>query len=118
MRKPTICVPTRSDPNRAVQSQKMVRGLIFWIKKVEELYYPCSENKGADQISFAVTAKLVCAFVFAYANCRFSHAAAKIKQVCVSLRYSTASSQSVRNRALRFAANRKIAWRDKANLLY
>ena len=29
-------------------------------------------------ISFAVTAKLICAFVFAYADCWFSHAAAQI----------------------------------------
>ena len=29
-------------------------------------------------ISFAVTAKLICAFVFAYANCWFSHAVAQI----------------------------------------
>ena len=29
-------------------------------------------------ISFAVTAKLICVFVFAYANCWFSHAKAKI----------------------------------------
>ena len=28
--------------------------------------------------SFAVTAKLMCAFVFAYADCWFSHAAAHI----------------------------------------
>ena len=26
------------------------RGLKFRIKKVEGLYYPCSENKGADQL--------------------------------------------------------------------
>ena len=32
------------------------------------------------QISFAVTAKLVCAFVFAYANCWFSYAAAQISK--------------------------------------
>ena len=50
MRKPTIWVPTRSDTNRAVQSQKMVRGWKFWFKKVEELYYQYSENKGADQL--------------------------------------------------------------------
>ena len=31
MRKPTIWVPTRSDTNRAVQSQKMDRGWKFWI---------------------------------------------------------------------------------------
>ena len=34
MRKPTIWVSTRSDPNRAVQSQEMVIGWIFW--KIEE----------------------------------------------------------------------------------
>ena len=50
MRKPTIWVPTRSDTNRPVQSQKLVRGWKFWTYKVEELYYPCSENKGADQL--------------------------------------------------------------------
>ena len=75
VRKSTIWVPTRSDTNRAVQSQNMVKGWKFWISKVEELYYPCSENKGADQPR-AVTAKLICAFVFAYADCWFSHAAA------------------------------------------
>ena len=50
MRKPTIWVPIRCDKNRAVQSLQMVRGWKVWIKKVEELYYPCSENKGADQL--------------------------------------------------------------------
>ena len=50
MRKPTIWVPTRFDTNRAVQSQKMGRGWKFWIWKVEELYYLCSENKGDDQL--------------------------------------------------------------------
>ena len=29
-------------------------------------------------ISLAVTAKLICAFVFAYADCWFSHAAAQL----------------------------------------
>ena len=38
---------------------------------VEELYYLCSETKAL--ISFAVTAKLICVFVFAYAKCLFSH---------------------------------------------
>ena len=50
MRKPMFWFPTRSDTNRAVQLQKMARGLKFGIKKVEELYYLCSENKGADQL--------------------------------------------------------------------
>ena len=39
-----------SDTNRAVQPQKMAGGLKFRIKKVEGLYYLCSENKGADQL--------------------------------------------------------------------
>ena len=42
--------PTRSDTNRAVQSLNMARGLKFRIQKVEGLYYPCTENKGADQL--------------------------------------------------------------------
>ena len=50
MRKQTFWFPTWSDTNRAVQSQKMDRGLKFRIKKVERLYYLCSENKGADQL--------------------------------------------------------------------
>ena len=28
----------------------MARGLKFRIKEVEGMYYPCSENKGADQL--------------------------------------------------------------------
>ena len=50
MGKPTMWFPNRSDTNRAVQAQKMARDGKFWIWKVEELYYPCSENKGADQL--------------------------------------------------------------------
>ena len=51
-RKPTFLFPTRSDTNRAVQRKKMDRALKFRIKKVEGFYYmyPCSENKGADQL--------------------------------------------------------------------
>ena len=41
---------TRSDINRPVQSQKMVRSLKFWIKEEEKLYYQSGENKGADQL--------------------------------------------------------------------
>ena len=50
MRKPTFWFPTWSDTNQAVHIQKMARGLKFRIKKVEGLYYLCSENKGADQL--------------------------------------------------------------------
>ena len=41
---------TRSDTNQTVQPQKMSRPLKFWIKEVEVLFYPSSENKGADQL--------------------------------------------------------------------
>ena len=50
MRKPTFWFPTWSNTNRAVQLQKMARGLKFRIQKVEGSYYQCSENKGADQL--------------------------------------------------------------------
>ena len=42
--------PNRSDTNRPVQAQKRARSLKFWIEVEEELYYPSSENKGADQL--------------------------------------------------------------------
>ena len=40
-----------SDTNRAIQPQKMARGLKFWIKKVEGLYYVAktSSPKGNDR---------------------------------------------------------------------
>ena len=42
--------PNWSDTNQAVQSQKTVRSMKFRIYEVEGFYYPCSENKGADQL--------------------------------------------------------------------
>ena len=50
MGKRTVWFPNRSNTNRALQAQKQARSLKFWIYKVEELHYPCSENKGADQL--------------------------------------------------------------------
>ena len=64
--------PNRSDTNRPVQAQKQARSLKFRIYEEEEVCYPCSENKGADQLrGYRV-------FVFAYADCWFSHEAAHI----------------------------------------
>ena len=40
----------RYDINQPVQAQDQARSLKFWIQEEEELYYPCSENKGADQL--------------------------------------------------------------------
>ena len=51
--KPALWFLIRSDTNRAVELQKMVRGLKFRIKKVDGLRYLCSENKGADQLHTA-----------------------------------------------------------------
>ena len=42
--------PNRSDTNQAVQAQKMARDWKFRIKEEDKVYYPCSENKGADQL--------------------------------------------------------------------
>ena len=42
--------PPRSDTKRAVRQQKIDRGLKFWIKEEDGLYYLCSENKVADQL--------------------------------------------------------------------
>ena len=66
MRKPKR-FPNQFCTNRAVQAQKMARG-----RKVEELYYTCSKNKGADQL------RSYCAFVFMYAKCWFSHDVAQM----------------------------------------
>ena len=50
MRKSVFVFSTRSDTNWAVQPQKMARSLKFHILEVEGLFYPNSENKGADQL--------------------------------------------------------------------
>ena len=61
------------DTNQAVQLQKIAGGLKFRIYVEEGLYYVA---KTKALISFAVTAKLICVFVFEYAKSRFSHGAA------------------------------------------
>ena len=48
--KPAMWFPNRSDTNRPVQLQKQAGSLKFWIYLEEGLYYPSSENKGADQL--------------------------------------------------------------------
>ena len=50
MRKPTFWFQTLAETYQAVQLQKMARGFKFRIKEVVGLYYPFSENKGADQL--------------------------------------------------------------------
>ena len=63
--------PTRSDTNRAAPLLNEARGLKRQISKVQGLCYPCSENKGADQLRDYREAKLICVFVFADAKFRF-----------------------------------------------
>ena len=73
-----MCFLNRSDISRPVQAHKQARGWKFWIEKVEELYRSIRVAKTKALISFAVTAKLICVFVFAYADCWFSHEAANL----------------------------------------
>ena len=75
--------PNRSDTNRPVQPQKQARSLKLWGYVEEELYYPSNENKGADQLRG--TAKLICVFVFVYADCWVSHEVAHTFIVYIKL---------------------------------
>ena len=75
MRKQYGCA-TRSDTNKSVKPQKIAISLKFQIKKEEVLYY---EGKTKALISCAVTAKLICNFVFAIENCKFSKVADHLK---------------------------------------
>ena len=66
--------PTRSITNLSMQSQKMARN--FGFRKYRNCTICAAKTKAL--ISFAVTAKLICAFVFANADFRFSNVAAQI----------------------------------------
>ena len=61
--------PTRPDTNRPVKSQKKARSLQLCIKVEEQLYYPCSGDKDADQLCSYCTGDLrlcfrVCKLLF------------------------------------------------------
>ena len=58
------------------------------------MYYLCRENKGADQL--AITTKLICVFVFAFAKCWFSHGTAQMLYVA-SERYELCRQQKQRH---------------------
>ena len=68
--------PNRFDTNRAVQAHKMTSDWKFWIYKVEEIYFPYNESKGAEQLRSDCEADL--RLFFANADCWFSHGAAHI----------------------------------------
>ena len=64
MNKPTMWFLNRSNINKTAQAQKIATDL-----ESRGTFYPCSVS---------VTAKLICAFVSAYANCLSSHEAAQM----------------------------------------
>ena len=60
------------------------RSFKFRMKEEEGLYYPCSENKGADQLRGHREADLRLCFRI-YADCLFSHAAAHIMKLPIKI---------------------------------
>ena len=79
--KPTMWFHNTSVTNRPVQAQKTHRSLKFQTEEEEGFTFRVAKTKAL--ISFAVTAKLICAFVFAYADCLFSHEAAHFFELYV-----------------------------------
>ena len=70
--KSTVWFPTKSSTNRAVQPQEKARG----VKKDRDCTIHVEKTNAL--ISFAATAKLICAFVFVYADCWFSRTTAEV----------------------------------------
>ena len=62
MRKPTMWFPNWSDTNRAMQAKKIARSLRFFNKRNGTIHVA----KAKALISGAITAQLICAFVFTY----------------------------------------------------
>ena len=73
MRKQTFWFFTWSSTNHAVQLKMMATGLKVQSLKAVRLYLEKNELT-----SLAVTANLICIFVFASAKCCFSHDAAQL----------------------------------------
>ena len=77
-RKPTMCFLIRSDTNWSVSSQTKLEAWNFGLRKKRNCTICVAKTKAL--ISFAVTPKLICVFVFTYADCWFSHEAAQINK--------------------------------------
>ena len=71
----------------------MARGLKFRIKVVGDCTIRIAKTKAL--ISFVVTAKLICVFVFAYAKIRFSHDAAHIMAELENIPIMPAHSRTI-----------------------
>ena len=68
---------------QATQAQKMARRLKLWILEVKGCNICVAKTKAL--ISFAVTAKLICAFGFAYTDYLFHEAAQLLVKSCLSV---------------------------------
>ena len=76
--------PTRSGINRALQPQKVARGLKFRFRKLRDC--PIYVMKTKAPISCIVTKQLICAFVSAYVKRMFSHVGTQMNQIFVYIR--------------------------------
>ena len=97
-------VPTRSDTNRAVQPQKIVRCWnfrIFGRRMIELSLYLCSENKGADQLCGYRTAdQRLCFCIYAnksgFSVMRLNGTGETVYQAVMHSRIHSPSRQSIR----------------------
>ena len=92
MGKPTMWFSNRPDTNRAVPAQKIARGWKFWFYKVEELYYPCSENKCADQHLFFRLCRLL---VFPWGGSFLRFLEPKFQSICLKTLKRCLSLESI-----------------------
>ena len=79
MRKPTIWVSNQVGHRNRCK----IEALDFLFKKKRDCTICVAKTKAST--SFAVTEKLVCAFLSAYADCWFSDAAAQIQKVSLEI---------------------------------
>ena len=80
MGKQTMWLPNRAGPTQTglYSHRRWLETGNFGFKKKRNCTIRVAKTMAL--ISFAVTAKLICAFVFAYADCWFSHAAAQMSE--------------------------------------
>ena len=75
-RKQTLWFPTRSNTNWLYSHRSQRWAGNFGFRKLKNCIIHVAKPKAL--IRFAITAKLICVFVFAYAKCLLSHDAAHI----------------------------------------
>ena len=71
MRKPTFWFPTWCKQTRLYSYRRWLEAWNFGFRKYRDCTIYVAKTKAL--ISFPVTAKLICVFVFTYAKCWFSH---------------------------------------------